>query len=125
MDLTELSRLGDHKKLGESTTNVLLQDCNSSHVSLHTMLISHTKVLLDELANMRQRQKWEKNMPKEDLHIKQAAALVVKLEGNSLFSLGNITGIASKYTKALALCPVRSKKESPRTTIMFMFKLFP
>ncbi|GLJ46989.1 hypothetical protein SUGI_0991810 [Cryptomeria japonica] len=111
VDLTELSSLGDHKKLGESITNVLLQDFNSSQVSLRTMLTSHTKVLLDELANMRQRLKWEKNMPKEDLHIKQAAALVVKLEGNSLFSSGDIAGAASKYTEALALCPVRSKKE--------------
>lgn len=50
-------------------------------------------------------------MPKEDLHIKQAAALVVKLEGNSLFSSGNISGAASKYSEALALCPMRSKKE--------------
>ncbi|KAK7858413.1 hypothetical protein CFP56_012212 [Quercus suber] len=48
------------------------------------------------------RLKWEKSMPKEDLHIKQAAALVVKLEGNSLFSSGNISGAASKYSEALA-----------------------
>ncbi|KAL0325040.1 UNVERIFIED_CONTAM: hypothetical protein Sradi_5073300 [Sesamum radiatum] len=50
-------------------------------------------------------------MPKEDLHIKHAAALVVKLEGNSLFSSGDISGAASKYSEALALCPMRSKKE--------------
>ncbi|KAH9299415.1 hypothetical protein KI387_031097, partial [Taxus chinensis] len=111
VDLTELSSLGDQKKLGESIMNVLLQDFNSSQISLRTMLTSHTKVLLDELANQRQRLKWEKNMPKEDLHIKQAAALVVKLEGNSLFSSGDIAGAASKYSEALALCPVRSKKE--------------
>lgn len=50
-------------------------------------------------------------MPKEDLQIKQAAALVVKLEGNSLFSSGDISGAASKYSEALALCPMKSKKE--------------
>lgn len=50
-------------------------------------------------------------MPKEDLQIKQAAALVVKLEGNSLFSSGEISGAASKYSEALALCPMKSKKE--------------
>lgn len=111
VDLTELSSLGDHKKLGESIANVLLQDCASPQVSLRTMLTSRTKELLDELANIRQRLKWEKNMPKEDLHIKQAASLVVKLEGNSLFSSGDIAGAASKYTEALALCPVKSKKE--------------
>jgi len=111
VDLAELSSLGDHKKLGESIANVLLQDCASPQVSLRTMLTSRTKELLDELTNIRQRLKWEKNMPKEDLHIKQAASLVVKLEGNSLFSSGDIAGAASKYTEALALCPVKSKKE--------------
>lgn len=111
VDLAELSSLGDHKKLGESIANVLLQDCASPQVALRTMLTSRTKELLDELANIRQRLKWEKNMPKEDLHIKQAASLVVKLEGNSLFSSGDIAGAASKYTEALALCPVKSKKE--------------
>ena len=67
--------------------------------------------LIEELLDSKQRLKWEKNMPKEDLHIKQAAALVVKLEGNSLFSSGNIAGAASKYSEALSLCPMRSKKE--------------
>jgi tetratricopeptide (TPR) repeat protein len=69
------------------------------------------KELIEELLNSKQRLKWEKSMPKEDLHIKQAAALVVKLEGNSLFSSGNIAGAASKYSEALSLCPMRSKKE--------------
>ncbi|XLS47634.1 hypothetical protein HN51_021992 [Arachis hypogaea] len=50
-------------------------------------------------------------MSKEDLHIKQAVALVVKLEGNSLFSSENIFGVTSKYSEALSLCPMRSKKE--------------
>jgi hypothetical protein len=35
----------------------------------------------------------------------------VKLEGNSLFSSGDISGAVSKYTEALELCPVKSKKE--------------
>ncbi|KAG1342378.1 putative ARM-repeat/Tetratricopeptide repeat (TPR)-like protein [Cocos nucifera] len=37
--------------------------------------------------------------------------IVVKLEGNSLFSSGNIAGAASRYLEAPALCPVKSKKE--------------
>lgn len=76
-----------------------------------TQINSHVKEEIEELLNSKQRLKWEKNMPKEDLHIKQAAALVVKLEGNSLFSSGNISGAAAKYSEALALCPIRSKKE--------------
>ncbi|RYR43578.1 hypothetical protein Ahy_A08g039996 [Arachis hypogaea] len=50
-------------------------------------------------------------MPKKDLHIKQAATLVVKLEENSLFSSENIFGAASKYSEVLSLCPMKSKKE--------------
>ncbi|CAA0817925.1 ARM-repeat/Tetratricopeptide repeat (TPR)-like protein [Striga hermonthica] len=49
-------------------------------------------------------------MSKEELHIKHAAALVVKLEGNFLFCW-DISGAASKYSEALSLYPVRSKKE--------------
>ncbi|EYU36531.1 hypothetical protein ABFS83_14G276300 [Erythranthe nasuta] len=107
IDLAEVTALGDHKKLGDTIINVL-QECIQSPRSSIT---SHTKEQVEELLNSREKLKWEKNMPKEDLHIKQAAALVVKLEGNSSFSSGDISGAASKYSEALALCPMRSKKE--------------
>ncbi|KAF5945375.1 hypothetical protein HYC85_015603 [Camellia sinensis] len=110
VDLAEISVLGDHKKLGDSIVNVL-QECIQSQGTGRNSLSSRTKEQIEEILNSRQRLKWEKNMPKEDLHIKQAAALVVKLEGNSLFSSGNISGAALKYSEALALCPMRSKKE--------------
>lgn len=110
VDLAEISSLGDHKKLGESIANTL-QECISLEGTGRISISSHIKEEVEELLNSRQRLKWERNMPKEDLHIKQAASLVVKLEGNSLFSSGNIAGAASKYTEALALCPMRSKKE--------------
>lgn len=110
VDLAEISTLGDHKKLGDSIVNVL-QECTQSQGTGRNSVSSRAKDQTEEIVNSRQRLKWEKNMPKEDLHIKQAAALVVKLEGNSLFSAGNISGAASKYSEALALCPMRSKKE--------------
>jgi hypothetical protein len=79
------------------------------------MVILHpstrTRHLLDEFAALRKKTKWERTVPKEDLQIKQAAALVVKLEGNSRFSAGDIGGAAAKYSEALSLCPVRAKKE--------------
>ncbi|GMN33741.1 hypothetical protein TIFTF001_004311 [Ficus carica] len=110
VDLAEITTLGDHKKLGDSIVNVL-QEFIQSQGTGRNAPSSRTKELIEELLSSRQRLKWEKSMPKDDLHIKQAAALVVKLEGNSLFSSGNIAGAASKYSEALALCPVRSKKE--------------
>lgn len=110
IDLAEITNLGDHKKLGDSIVNVL-QDCIQLQGTVRSSPSNRSKEQIEELLNSRQRLKWEKSMLKEDLHIKQAAALVVKLEGNSLFSAGNISGAASKYSEALALCPMRSKKE--------------
>lgn len=110
VDLAEITTLGDHKKLGDSIVSVL-QECIQSQGSGRNSISSRTKEQIEDILNSKQRLKWEKNMPKEDLHIKQAAALVVKLEGNSLFSSGNISGAASKYSEALALCPMRSRKE--------------
>ncbi|KAG0492600.1 hypothetical protein HPP92_005998 [Vanilla planifolia] len=110
IDLAELSALGDHKKLGDTIMNVL-QGCAESQGNARSFMSNSSREQIEELLSSRQRLKQEKKMPKEDLHIKQAAALVVKLEGNSLFSSGNIAGAASKYTEALALCPMRSKKE--------------
>lgn len=110
LDLAEISTLGDHKKLGDSIVNAL-QECIPSLGTARNSVSNRLKDDIDEILSSRQRFKWEKNLPKEDLHIKQAASLVVKLEGNSLFSAGNISGAASKYSEALSLCPMRSKKE--------------
>mgnify|MGYP000273498560 FL=1 len=112
-DLAELPRLGDHKKVGELVMNALLHESGSlPSPSGHRSLISpKTKQVLHELASLRQKIKREKDELKEDLQIKQAAALVVKLEGNSRFSSGDIIGASSKYTEALSLCPLRAKKE--------------
>ncbi|KAM7262054.1 hypothetical protein ACFE04_021131 [Oxalis oulophora] len=110
IDLAEITTLGDHKKLGDTIVNVL-QECLQSQGAGRNAPSNHTKEQIEDLLSCKQRLKWEKTMPKEDLHIKQAAALVVKLEGNSLFSSGNISGAAAKYSEALNLCPMRSKKE--------------
>ncbi|XP_074587463.1 uncharacterized protein LOC141843300 [Curcuma longa] len=109
-DLAELSVLGDHKRLGDTIVNILQECCRAQGTS-HSYISPRTQELIDEILSSRQRLKWEKAMPKEDLRIKQAAALVIKLEGNSLFSSGDISGSASKYSEALALCPMKSKKE--------------
>lgn len=109
-DLSEIATLGDHKKFGDSIINVL-QECLQSQGTGRNSISAQAKELIEEALSSRQRLKLEKGMPKEDLHIKQAASLVVKLEGNSLFSARNISGAAAKYSEALSLCPVRFKKE--------------
>ncbi|XP_043721784.1 uncharacterized protein LOC122669163 isoform X2 [Telopea speciosissima] len=110
IELAEITTLGDHKRLGDSIVNAL-QECLQSQGTGRNSISSRTKEQIEDLLNSRRRFKLEKSIPKEDLHIKQAAALVVKLEGNSLFSSGDMSGAAAKYSEALALCPMRSKKE--------------
>ncbi|KAL8491412.1 hypothetical protein ACS0TY_023155 [Phlomoides rotata] len=110
IDLAEITTLGEQKKLGDSIVNVLQECIQSPKMGLNS-ISDHAKEQVEELLGSQERLKWEKNMPKEDLHIKQAAALVVKLEGNSLFSSGDISGAGHKYSEALSLCPMRSKKE--------------
>ncbi|XP_078447670.1 ARM-repeat/Tetratricopeptide repeat (TPR)-like protein [Wolffia australiana] len=68
-------------------------------------------LIVEEVLSCKQRRREEKRMGREELRVHQAAALVVKLEGNSLFSAGNIAGAMAKYTEALNLCPSRSRKE--------------
>ncbi|CAM6097653.1 unnamed protein product [Calypogeia fissa] len=112
MDLVELPSLGEHKRVGDCITDVLLQDYSPLPCSdVSNVLLPETRDLLDNLAAFRKKLKSERNMPKEDFQIKQAMVLVVKLEGNARFSSGDIVGAAAKYTEALALCPVRAKKE--------------
>lgn len=112
MDLVELPSLGEHKRVGECITAVLLQDFSPLPCTdVSNVLLPETRDVLDSLAAFRKKLKLERNMPKEDLQIKQAMVLVVKLEGNARFSSGDIAGAVAKYTEALALCPVRAKKE--------------
>ncbi|KAJ7556720.1 hypothetical protein O6H91_05G095300 [Diphasiastrum complanatum] len=107
-DLAEVPSLGEHKKLGDLLMSSLLHN----DVSVSSSSLSPTTAdLLRDLSALHQRMKWEKNAPKEDIRIKQAAALVVKLEGNARFSSGDIAGASAKYTEALSLCPLRAKKE--------------
>ena len=120
LDLVEISSLGDHKKLGDSILSVL-QECIQSHGTGRNSVSNRTKEDVEEILHSRERLKWEKSMPKEDLHIKQAVALVVKLEGNSLFSLGNISGAASNYSEALALCPERKSCTVQQSCPMLSF----
>ncbi|KAL3750303.1 hypothetical protein ACJRO7_011319 [Eucalyptus globulus] len=96
VDLSEITALGVHKKLGDSIVNVL-EECIQLQATGPNSLNSRTKEYIDDLLN--------------DLHIKRAASLVVKLEGNSLFSSGDIAGAASKYSEA---APMRAVLYSNR-----------
>lgn len=114
VDLAEMETLGDQKRVGEMITEVLLKQHKRANSHTHNSskrASSITRQFLDELWSLRQRMKWEQRMSKEDLRVKRAAAMVVKLEGNTQFSTGDLKGAVSKYTEALALCPLKIRKE--------------
>lgn len=116
VDLAEMQNLGKRKRVGEVIMEILLKSVPHTHTDLHTQGSSRRaslikRHLLDELWSLKQRMKWEKNMSKEDLHVKRAAAMVVKLEGNSKFTAGDLKGAVAKYTEALTLCPLKTMKE--------------
>jgi len=62
VDLSEITALGDHKKLGDSIVNVL-EECIQLQATGPNSLNSRTKEYIDDLLSSRQRLKWEKNMP--------------------------------------------------------------
>ncbi|KAL2893136.1 G-type lectin S-receptor-like serine/threonine-protein kinase SD2-5, partial [Bienertia sinuspersici] len=73
LDLSEISTLGDHNKLGDSIVSAL-PECVvhfTSAASRSSLSMSdHMKEEIEEVLNAKQRLKLEKNMSKEDLHIK-------------------------------------------------------
>ncbi|XP_024515460.1 uncharacterized protein LOC9640571 [Selaginella moellendorffii] len=107
-DLVELSSLGEQKKPGESIMDVLL-----SHQKQDELLEADENVLaaIEDVARLKKRIKIERHLAREDIKITQAAALVLRLEGNARFSAGDVRGAAAKYSEALEVCPIKAKKD--------------
>ncbi|EFJ21776.1 hypothetical protein SELMODRAFT_232898 [Selaginella moellendorffii] len=106
VDLTELSTMsGDQKKLGDLIATTLLRNPAEQSQALETRLA------LNEVAAAQQRMKLERDEDKDDLRIRKAAAMLLRLEGNARFASGDIHGAACKYTEALELCPLKAKKQ--------------
>lgn len=122
-DLAELSSLGgggpgagggyQHQmRAGERIAAVALRKYTAAAMAMQrSRLAPRTQALLADLTRLWRRFKSERNLPREDFLLKQAAALVVKLEGNAKFSGGDVAGAAHKYTQALEICPLQARKE--------------
>ncbi|KAK1261071.1 hypothetical protein QJS04_geneDACA002137 [Acorus gramineus] len=108
VDLAEISTLGNHENLGDTIINVLQKCVQRRRRPFPTI---HTKELVEEVRNSRQRMESEKNMLNEDLHVNQATAFFIMLEGNALLTSGNSADAAARYSEALALCPMRLREE--------------
>ncbi|KAL6215421.1 hypothetical protein ACLB2K_014851 [Fragaria x ananassa] len=101
IDLVELKSLGDHRSnLGETIAKVLLLDYKQ-----------RKNETFDELWSLIERSKKERVLLPEIWEERRMLVDLIKQEANHLFCKGEIEEAVVKYSEALALCPVRLRKE--------------
>ncbi|XP_075652564.1 uncharacterized protein LOC142622889 [Castanea sativa] len=109
IDLVELGSLGDRPNLGETITKALLLDYKQSKVKFRNQTVQKA---LQDVWNLKvERRKKEKLMSEEKLEEKRVLVCLIKQEANHMFWLGEIEEALAKYTEALDLCPLKSRKE--------------
>lgn len=111
-DLVELRSMGGKPKVGQEIMQTLLQDYHKIKFCELNLKSERTKRALTELWEMKvERVKRESLMNEEEIREKEVLAGILKREGNQEFGSGNIEKAVVKYTEALDLCPLKTKKE--------------
>ncbi|KAI5062802.1 hypothetical protein GOP47_0021349 [Adiantum capillus-veneris] len=114
-DLAELPSMtpsGSGRRLGDEIMETLLQDDTQSPCAfLRGSLSAKSRQALDDLASCCGCAKWEKHLSRHEHLAKEHISLNLKLEGNARFAAGDVRTASSKFTDALAECPVKVKKE--------------
>ncbi|KAK4599254.1 hypothetical protein RGQ29_009344 [Quercus rubra] len=109
IDLVELGSLGDRPNLGETITKAFLLDYKQSKVKFRNQKVQKA---LQDVWNLKvEKRKKEKLMSQEKLEEKRVLVCLIKQEANHIFWLGEIEEALAKYTEALDLCPLKSRKE--------------
>ncbi|XP_057989928.1 uncharacterized protein LOC110650496 isoform X1 [Hevea brasiliensis] len=110
VDLVELKSLGDRLNVGEAITKALLLDYKQIKLKVKNKNVLN---VLQEMWNLKvERRRREKLMLSEEKAEERRVLVgLIKQQGNHMFWLGNIEEALVKYTEALAMCPLRLRKE--------------
>lgn len=112
VDLVELKDLGDRTNLGEEITKALLLDYNKEKKLMKFNISSKVQMVFEDLWDWKvERKRKEKFIPEEKLEERRVLVGLIKQQANRLYSLGEIEEATMKYSEALALCPLRLRKE--------------
>lgn len=104
IDLVELKSLGDHRSnLGEAIAKTLLVDYRQNK--------SIKNETLEELWSLVERRNKERELSEEKFEKRMDLVDLIKQEANHLFCRGEVEEALIKYSEALALCPIRLRKE--------------
>ncbi|KAK9271437.1 hypothetical protein L1049_027028 [Liquidambar formosana] len=109
IDLVELRTLGDRSNVGETIARILLLDYKQSQKKLKNSKVQ--KALEEIWGLMVERRKREKLMSEEKVEDTRVLVSLIKQEGNLIFWSGEVEEAVMKYSEALDLCPLKSRKE--------------
>lgn len=112
-DLVELRTLGGKRKVGQAIAQALLLGYRDSKFKYKRGKVQKgVEGVLEKVWDlMVERRKREKSMTKEEVKEKMIMAELRKKQGNEKFWSGDIEEAALKYSEALALCPLKMRKE--------------
>ncbi|TKY55650.1 Tetratricopeptide repeat protein 1 [Spatholobus suberectus] len=111
-DLVELGDIKGKHKVGKAIMQVLLQDYHKIKLSKLSLSSERTKRTLEELWDLKvERVKREKLMSVQEMREREVLSCVLKQEGSKRFFAGEIEKAVVKYSEALALCPLKLRKE--------------
>ncbi|XP_060195606.1 uncharacterized protein LOC132624882 [Lycium barbarum] len=111
-DLVELRTIKGRTKMGDMITQVLLQDYAKIKYGQLDVDEKVSQKTIEEIWDLKvEKRKRDKIMSEQEVKEIELLVSILKREGNRKFWSAEIEAAVSKYTKALDLCPLKSRKE--------------